>query len=276
MLSDTFGFFADSIFLYPLLAGIMIAIAASPFGCLVLWKRYVFFGDSIAHLSLTPVALGTFFAAADLAWLPLVACAIIMAVLLVLLQHYSQLFPDTILGILSHAGLAVGVLVALWVNQYRPFDFEQYLFGHFLTIDGWDLFYIALFSVIALFGVAQLWRRLLIILFNPDIAVMEGISLLRVELWFAVLLAMTIICAIQVIGLLLTVAILVIPAATARAGQPKTAVIQAGCFGLLAMVVGLCVAFIWDLPPGPAIILTAMCPLIVRLIIDWRQRVGTI
>ncbi|WOV90466.1 MAG: metal ABC transporter permease [Candidatus Zeuxoniibacter abyssi] len=78
-----------------------------------------------------------------------------------------RLANDAILAVLSNAGLAVGILVALSAGGQRRFDFESYLFGNFLSVTGVDVILIAAFSAVAIIGIAVFWRRLLIITLTP-------------------------------------------------------------------------------------------------------------
>ncbi len=259
--------FTDTLFLYPLVAGLAIAVAAAPFGCLMLWKRYVFFGDSIAHAALVPLALASLLSASYLSWLLVFIFCILLALLIACLQRYGHLANDAILAVLSNTGLAIGTLIALSVSEQRRFDFESYLFGNFLTVSKTNVILITVAATIALIGITIFWRRLLIIIFNADIARLENIPVFKIELLFAALLAIIIVCAIHVLGLLLTVSILIMPAAAAAgAGSTKNMVVISAAFGIFAVVVGLSAAFVFNTPPGPAIVLAASIPLTIKAI----------
>ena len=256
--------------MYPLAAGLIVAVAAAPFGCLMLWKRYVFFGDSIAHAGLTPLALVSLFSSVYLSWLFVVAFCVLLALLITgLLQKYGRLANDAILAVLSNAGLAVGILVALSAGGQRRFDFESYLFGNFLSVTGVDVILIAAFSAVAIIGIAVFWRRLLIITFNADMARLENLPVFKIEMLFAALLAVVIVCAIKVLGLLLTVSILILPAsAAAGANSIKAMVFRAIAFGVFAVIVGISAAFMLNIPPGPAIVLAAIVSLVGKIIVQ--------
>ena len=261
--------FTDTLFLYPLAAGLIVAVAAAPFGCLMLWKRYVFFGDSIAHASLTPLALVSLLSSVYLSWLLVVAFCVLLALLITGLQKHGRLANDAILAVLSNAGLAVGILVALSAGGQRRFDFESYLFGNFLAVTGVDVILIAAFSTVAIIGIAVFWRRLLIITFNADMARLENLPVFKIEMLFAALLAVIIVCAIKVLGLLLTVSILILPAsAAAGTNSIKAMVFRAIAFGIFAVIVGLSAAFILNIPPGPTIVLAAIIPLASKIIVQ--------
>ena len=95
-----------------LIAPLVLAVIAGPVGCLIVWRRMAYFGDAIAHSALLGVALGLFIGFAPNMGVALI-CAI-FAVLLVYLQHRRKLSIDTLLGILAHGALALGLLLVFW------------------------------------------------------------------------------------------------------------------------------------------------------------------
>ena len=111
-----------------------------------------------------------------------------------------------------------------------------------------DVILIAAFSAVAIIGIAVFWRRLLIITFNADMARLENLPVFKIEMLFAALLAVVIVCAIKVLGLLLTVSILILPAsAAAGANSIKAMVFRAIAFGVFAVIVGISAAFMLNI-----------------------------
>ncbi len=121
----------DDFFWRAVIAGVGVAVVAGPLGCFVVWRRMSYLGDTMAHSSLLGVALG-FFLEVNI-MLGVFAVAFIVAILLFLFQRQKQLANDAILSTLSHASLAMGVLMIslmFWVRL----DLIAYLFGDILAV----------------------------------------------------------------------------------------------------------------------------------------------
>ena len=116
--------------LLALVAGIGIALIAAPLGAFIVWQRLAYFGDTLAHASLLGVAFGLLLTVNI--QLAIMLCSLFIAVLLVFWQHQKQLPSDTLLGILSHSTLALG-LVLVSVFDSGRIDLSAYLLGDLLS-----------------------------------------------------------------------------------------------------------------------------------------------
>lgn len=129
-------------FLLPsILAGIGIAIIAGPLGSFVVWRKMAYFGDTLAHASLMGLALG-FLLNVNL-YLALLVCCLALAVLLVTLQRQQLVATDTLLGILAHSSLSIGLVSVSFLDNVRV-DLMSYLFGDLLAVSPEDLMFIYL------------------------------------------------------------------------------------------------------------------------------------
>ncbi|MDF5485278.1 metal ABC transporter permease, partial [Vibrio parahaemolyticus] len=127
-------------FLLPsILAGIGIAIIAGPLGSFVVWRKMAYFGDTLAHASLMGLALG-FLLNVNL-YLALLVCCLALAVLLVTLQKQQLVATDTLLGILAHSALSIGLVSVSFLENVRV-DLMSYLFGDLLAVSPQDLMFI--------------------------------------------------------------------------------------------------------------------------------------
>ncbi|MBE4491626.1 hypothetical protein HJ006_08320, partial [Vibrio parahaemolyticus] len=127
-------------FLLPsILAGIGIAIIAGPLGSFVVWRKMAYFGDTLAHASLMGLALG-FLLNVNL-YLALLVCCLALAVLLVTLQRQQLVATDTLLGILAHSSLSIGLVSVSFLDNVRV-DLMSYLFGDLLAVSPEDLMFI--------------------------------------------------------------------------------------------------------------------------------------
>jgi zinc transport system permease protein len=246
----------DDFLLRALLAGLIVALVTGALGTFVVWRRMAYFGDTLAHSALLGVSLGVLLEI-NLNLAIIVVC-LMLALLLVSLQHQRKLASDTLLGILAHSALALG-LVAISFTESVRIDLMGYLFGDILAVGTGDLWWIGVGGLFALGLLLWLWRPLLAMTVHEELAQVEGINTGRTRLLFMLLIALVIATAMKVLGILLITSLLIIPAATARhyARTPEQMALFASLIGMLAVGGGLFGSFHWDLPAGPAIVVSA-------------------
>ena len=246
----------DDFMLRALLAGLAVALITGPLGTFVVWRRMAYFGDTLAHSALLGVSFGVLLQLNMNLAIALVC--VLLALGLVMMQRQRQLATDTLLGILSHSALALG-LVAISLAETVRIDLMGYLFGDILAVGWSELAWIGGVSLSALLALLWLWRPLLATTVHEELAQVEGVNTGRSRLMFVLLLALVIAAAIKVVGILLITSLLIIPAATARrfAHTPEQMALLAGLLGLIAVGSGLYGSLQWDLPAGPAIALSA-------------------
>ncbi|MCQ0986334.1 metal ABC transporter permease [Jiella marina] len=255
----------DDFFFRAVLAGVGVALVAGPLGCFVIWRRMAYFGDTMAHSALLGIALSL-----ALEW-PLLLCvfaiAAVISLLLTGLQRRGTLSTDSLLGILSHSTLAIGLVLLAFMTTVRV-DLLGYLFGDILAVSRLDLAMIWVGGALVLAGLAMLWRPLLAATVNEELAAAEGLSPGRARLVFMLLMALVIAIAMKIIGILLITALLIIPAATARrfAATPEMMACLAAGFGALAAVGGLYLSLGFDTPSGPSIVVAALGLFVLALI----------
>ncbi|MBL0319219.1 MAG: metal ABC transporter permease [Alphaproteobacteria bacterium] len=246
----------EPFFIKALLAGMGIAALVGPVGCFVVWRRMAYFGDSLSHSALLGVALGILLGIGVNTGIVIVC--ILFSLLLIWMQRLKHLANDTLLGILAHAALSIGMVV-LGVAGLRV-NVHQYLFGDILAVTSQDIAIIYGGGTVLLGLLIWLWRPLLLATIHENLARSDGI---RVE-WIngALIGIMTCVVAmsVQLIGILLITSLLIIPAATARqvAKSPEQMAVMASVFGMVATVLGL-LGSVWaDTPSGPSIIVASV------------------
>ncbi len=237
-----------------LVAAIGVGIVAAPLGCLVVWRRMSYFGGTIAHGGLLGVGLGLALGI-DLT-LGVVIVALLVGALLAGLGRQRIVPSDSLLGILSHATLAGGIVAASLLSGQR-LDLMGYLFGDVLAVSGSDLLWLAIGGALVLVVIAALWRTLVAVAVHEELAAAEGMSVARTEAALVVLLALTVAIAMKIVGVLLIVAFLVMPAAAARpfSSTPEAMVAIAAVIGAVGSAIGLSISMAADVPGGPAIVL---------------------
>ena len=244
-----------------LAGGVLVVLMAAPLGCFVIWQRMAYFGDALAHSALLGVAMGLLMGV-NPGW-SVLACCVIVAFLLVFMQkHYrlgKELSVDTHMGVVAHAGLAGGLVLLSFVDNQR-FDLEAYLFGDVLTVMPNDLWRMLTVSVLLAVTLIKLWKPLILLTISEDIAKVEGVSVARLRLIFLLMLAIVVATAIQIVGVLLTASLLIVPAAAARrlSNTPERMVLFATLLGVMAVVTGVLLSLAMDLQAGPAIVLAAL------------------
>ena len=239
-----------------LVAGTGVALVAGPLGSFVVWRRMAYFGDTLAHAALLGIALGL------LLELPLqtsiMAFCLLLAIALVLLQKQRRLASDTLLGILSHTTLALGLIVISLMESVRV-DLMGLLFGEILAVSQTDLYWVYGCDLVAVLALVIFWRPLLAISVDEELAAIDGVPVGWVRLGLMSLIAMVIALGMKVVGILLITSLLIIPAATARlfSRTPEQMALAATVIGTLAVGGGLAASMHWDLPAGPAIVCSA-------------------
>jgi zinc transport system permease protein len=246
------------------LAGLGVALLAGPLGCFIVWRRMAYFGDSLAHNALLGVALGLLLGI-DLT-LGVVAGSAMLAAFLLAMQQQKQIASDTLLGLMAHSGLALGLVVLSFFETLRV-DLLSYLFGDILAVSTTDLVWVYASALVGLVVLAAIWRPLLAITVHEDLARAEGVRVWPARLAFVLLIAVVISIAMKVVGILLITALLIIPAATARrfAQTPEQMAVATVAVGALAIAAGLGGSVAWDTPSGPSIVVAAFCAFVLSL-----------
>ena len=247
-----------------LIAGVGIALVTGPLGCFVVWRRLSFFGDTLAHSALLGVILSVSF---DInISLSVFVVSSLVALLLLKLQNTTNLASDSLLGLLSHSSLAIGLVVLGFLSFIR-FDIMGVLFGDILSVSVNDLLIIWIGGATILVVLWRIWKPLFAATVNYELAEAEGMQPDRINVIFTILLAALIAISIKMVGLLLITGMLIIPTAMARnlSNNPKQMVIFSIIGGLLSVFIGLYTSFEINTASGPTIITVALILFILSL-----------
>jgi len=249
---------SESFIWYALAAGLALALVAGPLGSVVVWRRMAYFGDTLAHAALLGVALAV--ATEQLPMAGVGVIGVLIAAILFWLEKQPDLSTDTLLGILSHSALALGLIV-LAVIQEQGFNINlmSYLFGDLLAVDQSDLMLMYGSVLVILLVFSQILSPLISISVNEELARVDGVAVEKIRFIFMILLALVIAVALKVVGILLITALLIIPAATARlfSKSPRQMVLVSVLISVAAVILGLFSSLNWDFPTGPAIVVAA-------------------
>lgn len=261
----------DDFFARALIAGIGLAMVSGPLGCFVIWRRMAYFGDTMAHSALLGVALALMLGIN--VTIGVFAIAALVAGALILLQRQQSLSTDTLLGILSHSTLAVGLVLVGFLSSVR-IDLMGFLFGDILSVSRVDIAIIYGGGAVLIGLLVWFWRPLLAATVSPDLAEAEGQRPEAMRMLIMVLMACVIAIAMKIVGVLLITSLFIIPAATARrlsSTPEQMGVISAG-LGMAAVVGGLFASRYWDTPSGPSVVVAALVFFLVSLTLPMTRR----
>ena len=243
----------DDFLLRAFLAGAAVAVAAGPLGCLVVWRRMSYFGDTISHGALPGVALGIALGLNPI--LGVLAVAMLVAMLVLLLRRGHLLPNDAILGTLSQAALSIGLIALTFMRDVR-IDLTALLFGDILAVSWPEVWATVAGSALVLGLLLAIWRPLVAATVDEDLAQAEGVPVAAYSVLLMLLVAAAVALALKIVGVLLVTALIVIPAVTARrvARSPEGMALAAPFFGIVGVSAGLALSAIADTPSGPSIV----------------------
>lgn len=244
-------------FLLPaIFAGLGIAIISGPLGSFVVWRRMAYFGDTLAHASLLGLTLGVLLNIN--LYLALVVCCLALAVILVSLQKKQLVGTDTLLGILAHSALSLGLVAVSFLDDVR-IDLMSYLFGDLLSVAPEELYFIYLGIVIVSLVLFLFWQPLLSSTVSEELASVEGTNVDLMRLILMLLIGTVIAVGMKFVGALIITSLLIIPAATARkfASTPEQMAFYASAIGCVAVLLGISLSWHYDTPAGPSVVVCA-------------------
>lgn len=250
-----------------LLAGLSLTCLTGPLGTFVVWRRMSYFGDTLSHAALLGVAFG-FLLNINLFY-AIILVTLILAIGLLWLESQKQLPVDTLLGILAHSALSLGLVVISLMNNIR-IDLMGYLFGDILSITMFDVYQIVICVVTIGLLLVWRWNHFLFITVSEELAFSHGIDVPITKFILTILLALTIGIAMKFIGALIITALLIIPAATAKyyAKNPESMAIIAILIGMISIIGGILFSLFYDTPTGPSVVLSNTCLFFISLFIS--------
>ena len=260
-------------FVRALVASALVGVACAVVGAFVVLKGMSFVGDAVSHSAFPGVVL------AYLLGLPIILGGAVAAIGTALgigaLTRRSGLRADAVIGVLFAGMFALGVALFSSIPNYVG-DLFHFLFGDVLGISFADLISLAVLASLLLLIVWVLWKELLFATFDPLGAGAAGLPVRRLDDLLLILIAVTIVVSLQAVGIVLVVAMITTPAATAqllvkRFGQM---IALAALIGVTSSIVGLYVSYALDIASGASIVLTETFAFLVALLItSVRKRV---
>ncbi len=244
----------ENFLINPFLALILVAISSSLLGVFVLWKKLSYFGDALSHSMLLGLMLGAITKTNEI--LAVVSFAILFAFLVRLISKNNYFSKDTIIMILSYFCVAMSVILSdFW---FKDFAFSSYIFGDVLAVQNRDILLLFVVTFISIIYSIFAFKKILLININRDLAKIDGIN---IEIWeasFLVLLSLVIALSVQIVGVLLMTALLILPSVISRifSGSAKSMMLGSILVTLPVTITSFKFATIYDLTISSVVVVT--------------------
>jgi ABC-type Mn2+/Zn2+ transport system permease subunit len=239
-----------------LMATLMISVVSACIGTFVVLKGLAFIGDALAHASFAGVAVA--FVLGGNIYLGAMIAALITALGIAFVGSRARVSFDTAIGILFVGAFALGILVVSHQPNYTV-DLFSFVFGNVLGVGRDDLLLIAVMGFIVLAVMSLFYRQLLFTAYDPTMAAASGVPVGLVQYGLLAMLGISTVVALKAVGIVLVVAMLVTPAATASLLVRSVHQMMAlgALVGAVSSVVGLYISYYGEVASGAAIVLTA-------------------
>jgi zinc transport system permease protein len=265
---------------HALAAGLLVSVACGIIGTFVVVKRIVFVSGGIAHAAYGGIGLGYFLGVNPV--LGAIGFSLTAAVAMGLVQRRTRERADTLIGVMWAIGMALGIILVDLTEGYKA-DLMSYLFGSILAVPATDLLIMLLLDVVIICVVVLFYKELLAVSFDEVFATVENVPVTAIYLLLMAMIALTVVMVMRVVGLILVIALLTMPAAiSARFVRGiRRMMVLSSALGAVFMVTGLWLSYFLDLTSGATIILVsgaayllsiALQPLISR----WRMADGAV
>ncbi len=247
-----------------LLAGLLVSLAAGVVGVYVVLNRVSTLGGGIAHSAYGGVGMAYFFGFDPL--LGGMVFSLLAALGMKLVQQRTRQRADTLIGVLWAVGMAVGIIFVDRSPGYKV-DLMSFLFGSILAVSPSRIGLIAVLDLLVLLTVAALYHNLLSISYDETFAAVRGVPVQAISLILTALIALTVVMMMRVVGLILVIALLTLPAAIANlfARTMRQMMLLASLLGAVFTLTGLWLSYSYNLTSGAAIILIAAAAYMLAL-----------
>ncbi len=246
-----------------LIASSLVGLMCGVLGCFIVLRNMALIGDALSHAILPGVVvafllvgystIGFFFGA--------VIAGLLTAVCITWIQQNVNTKNDAAIGIVFTAMFSLGVMGISWISRDQGvhLDLKDFLFGNVLGVSNQDLYLTAGIAAYVIFSIIVFYRYLFVATFQSIIAETMGISTSTIHYFLMLLLSYAVVASLQTVGVILVVAMLITPAATALllSDRLRWVLFIASCIGLLSSVMGMVFAVIFSTTPGPSIAVTA-------------------
>lgn len=253
-------------------AAIFAGITCGIVGTYVMARRMVFLCGGITHASFGGLGIALY------AGINPIMGAMLFAVLSAIGIEFSSekggLREDSAIGIIWSIGMAVGALFMSLTPGYTSGDLASYMFGSIITVTTQDVITLGIFTLMCVVGALIWWRQIMYIAFDRDFAASQGIATRAISYLLIIVVAITIVLAIRIMGIVLLLSLFTIPAVTANILTKSYAKITlwAAMIATMGALFGLVISYNWEIPPGTCIIFILTIALIVAKLLSLRSK----
>jgi manganese/iron transport system permease protein len=250
-----------------LLTAVLVGIVCAVVGSYLMIQRLALLGDAISHSVLPGLAIaylwgGNLFIGAFVAGMLSTVC-------ITWIRTHTPIKEDAAMGIVFSAFFALGITLITLIQKDQKIDLNHFLFGNLLSVSGTDVISTAIATIVILGVIGLLYKELMFFTFDPVGAEAGGLPTRWLNFGLMILIALTIVASLQAVGVILVLAMLITPGATAYLLVKRLhmmMIVGAG-LGVFASVSGLFLSYYYNLPSGPAIVLVASAQFSLALIV---------
>ena len=256
----------DAVIIKPIIAGAALSIIAGYLGCIVVWKKYSFFSDTLSHSLIPGLAIG-FMLNISIFWAAFFT-AIFLALSISWVRTKMRVPIDTVMVICSQVMFSVGVIM-MHKSDEDGHHLMHMLMGDIESISYRDISYIVVMSIIILPLIIINWKKIVLMCVNEEIAAGEGVKVNFLNCVIIVLIAIFTAFALKTVGIILASSLLLIPVATAAtsAKNPYTMPIHSTIIGCSGIIAGIITAYYLHIPVSPAIVIALATILLLKSLI---------
>lgn len=255
-----------------LIASILSGITCGIVGCYIVARRMVFLSGGITHASFGGLGMALYAGVDPL--LGSLSFAALSSVGIEFAARRGRMREDSAVGIIWALGMAIGVVFMSLRPGYAT-DLTSYMFGNILLVNDADIEYLTWLTLFVVVGALMMIRKLMFVTFDEDYAKSQGLNVALIAYIMAVVIAVTIVLSIKVMGIILLLSLMTIPAVIANSltKDYRWMTLWSAIVAVVGNVAGFVVSYIWDIPTGSCIIFTMMAMLIsVKILSLCRNR----
>ena len=255
-----------------LLAAIFAGVVCGIVGTYVVARRMVFLCGGITHASFGGLGIALW------AGVNPIGGAMLFAVLSAMgvewASSHGKIREDSAIGIMWSVGMALGALFMSLTPGYTSGDLASYMFGSIVTVTSTDVLMLGLFTLLCVVGCILWWRQVMYLAFDRDFAATQGIAVRTASYVLMVVVAITIVLAIRIMGIVLLLSLFTIPVVAANTLTKSYARITLGASAIATFgtVAGLVASYYWEIPPAACIIFVLSLVLIAVKLVSLRSK----
>ncbi len=255
----------DDLLLILLVIAVPLSVLLGLLGPVIIWRRMAYFGDSLAHSSLLGLSVGIFGGINQ--DLSIFIMALLFALILWYLKSVKLWANDSLLGLLAHSSLGLGLLVFSLLNVPQSVLFAR-MFGDILSVDWFDFAVLSLVAILALLALWKFTQNVILVIISEELAQAEGVNVQAYNIGIMVFIALIIALASKIVGILLVGSLLIIPAMTARllVRSPAKMLLASCLLTLVACWAGILLSLQFDITLSPVIVAVGVGLFVLALI----------